>query len=62
MSNINFKKPRIDKNYLMEFKISPGILYLQRDLGCLELGENGAPLKTRLYLLFYNGFLTQMEL
>ena len=52
MSNINFKKPRIDKHYLMEFKISPGILYLQRDLGCLELGENGAPLKTRLYLLF----------
>ena len=52
MSNINFKKPRIDKNYLMEFKNSPGILYLQRDLECLELGENGAPLKTRLYLLF----------
>ena len=42
--------------------MSSGILFLQKALMCPELGENRAPLKARLYLLFQNGFLTQMKL
>ena len=62
VSNINFKKPRIAKKYLIKFKKSYDILFWQKDLGYLELGENKAPPKTHLYLLFQNGFLTQTKL
>ena len=43
MSNINFKKPKIEEKYLIKFKKSFGILFLQKGLGYLELGEKGAP-------------------
>ena len=49
VSNINFKKPRIEEKYWIKFKKSSGILFLQKGLGCPELGENGAPLKTHLF-------------
>ena len=62
VSNINFKKPKIEKKYLIKFKKFYDILFFQKDLGYPELGENRAPLKTRLYLLFQNGFLTQTKL
>ena len=62
MSNINFKKPIIEKKYLIKFEKFYDILFFQKDLGYPELGENRAPLKTRLYLLFQNGFLIQMKL
>ena len=59
--NINFKKPIIEEKYRINFKKLCGILFLQKDLGCPELGENRAPLKTHSYLLFRNCFLTQMK-
>ena len=59
MSKINFKKPRIEEKYWIKFKKLSGILILQKDLECQELGENRSPIKTRLYILFQNGFLTQ---
>ena len=62
MSKINFKKSRIWEKYQIKFKKSSVILFLQKDLRCLELGENRAPLKTHSYLLFRNCFLTQMKL
>ena len=60
--DIFFKKPIIEEKYWIQFKKSSGILFLQKYFGCSELGENGASLKTCLYLLFQNGFLTQKKL
>ena len=42
VSKINFKKPKIEEKYWIKFKKSSGIFYLQKDLGCPELGENEA--------------------
>ena len=61
MSKINFRKSKIKKKYQIKFKKSSVILFLQKDFVCLELGENRAPLKTHLYLLFQNCFLTQTK-
>ena len=59
---INFKKPIIEEKYWIKFKKLSGILFFQKGLGCPELGENEAPLKTHLYFLFRNCFLTQKTL
>ena len=40
MSNINFKKPRIEKKILNKFKKLSNILVFQKYLGYPELGEN----------------------
>ena len=61
MSKINFRKSRIKKKYWIKFRKSSIILFLQKYFGCPELGENKAPLKTYLYLLFQNCFLTQKK-
>ena len=62
MSNINFKKPIIEEKYWIKFKKLSGILFFQKGLGCPELGENEAPLKTHLYFLSQNCFLIQTKL
>ena len=43
VSKINFKKPRIKEKYQIKFKMSFVILFLQKNLMCLELDENRAP-------------------
>ena len=50
------------KKYWIKFKNSSGILFLQKVIRYPELGENEAPLKTHLYFLFRNCFLTQKTL
>ena len=42
-------------------KKSSSILFFPKDLGCPELCENRVPLKTHLYLLSQNDFLTQTK-
>ena len=62
MSKINFKKSIIKEKYQIKFKKSFVILFLEKDFGCPKLGENKALLKTRLYILFHNFFLTQTKI
>ena len=52
MPKINFKKPRIKKNIESNLKSHFLFYFYKKDLGCPELGENKAPLKTHLHLLF----------
>ena len=50
------------KNIESDLKGRLVFYFCKKDLECPELGENGAPLKTHLYFLFRNYFLTQTKL
>ena len=52
MSKINFKKSKIKKKYWIKFKKLSVILFLEKDYGCLELGENRA-LQKLIYIFYF---------
>ena len=52
----------LKKNIKANLKSHPLFYFCKKYLECPKLGENRSHLKTRLYLQFQNGFLTQMKL
>ena len=59
MSKINFKKSRIKKKY-QNLKVICYFIFT-KNFGCPEPGEHRALLKTHLYVIFQNCFLTQKK-